>query len=334
MMPCSAGLPRIGHRLAATLQRAQDARTRLAASLHGGARFKGLEKLLGYLHDVAHAFQEDPNCSRLAFLLTRCVADFETATEATLSGYLAVARDSMRDVMEIENLFLDFVVKPENIDTWLTGTRTTLKNYFKPVAVRERLHAAGVGRFTDSAYSADYAAHSEALHVTPHRYILDQKGFTTDGWAVDLGFSEIFEHFKRLQIAIARLTDVLSPGPPAWLRTKTCMTYKMPGNALSRRRSCSSSSSRPVMRFSRNKMLAERTTTQGRRRFPHPAPLPVHPRHPSDPPCSGADRPATQPWSHSWSQLVLSSEAGDRGATSADSKAAARQRWPGCHTPS
>jgi len=183
--------------------------------LHGGARFKGLEKLLGYLHDVAHAFQEDPNCSRLAFLLTRCVADFETATEATLSGYLAVARDSMRDVMEIENLFLDFVVKPENIDTWLTGTRTTLKNYFKPVAVRERLHAAGVGRFTDSAYSADYAAHSEALHVTPHRYILDQKGFTTDGWAVDLGFSEIFEHFKRLQIAIARLTDVLSPGSSA-----------------------------------------------------------------------------------------------------------------------
>ncbi len=59
--------------------------------------------------------------SRLAFLVTRSAADFETATEATLSGYLSVAVDAMRDVMEIENLLLDFAVSPAHIDEWLAA---------------------------------------------------------------------------------------------------------------------------------------------------------------------------------------------------------------------
>src|SRR6266498_3914098 len=108
-------------RLAAALQRAQQQRAHQAASLLHGARFKGLDELLRRLDELARGFEADPMLSRLAFLVTRSAADVETATEATLSGYLSVAVDAMRDVMEIENLLLDFAVSPAHIDEWLAA---------------------------------------------------------------------------------------------------------------------------------------------------------------------------------------------------------------------
>src|SRR6266536_812036 len=106
---------------AAALQRAQQQRAHQAASLLHGARFKGLDALLCRSSEAARGFEADPMLSRLAFLVTRSAADFETATEATLSGYLSVAVDAMRDVMEIENLLLDFAVSPAHIDEWLAA---------------------------------------------------------------------------------------------------------------------------------------------------------------------------------------------------------------------
>jgi hypothetical protein len=205
----AASLPR----LAATLQRAEQHRARRTASLVSGARFKGVDELLRHLDELLQAFTADPTLRRLAFLIHRSRADLETATEATLSGYVAVAADAMRDLMEIENLLLDFAVNPAHIDEWLTADRRTLLNKFGPAKIRDRLHAAGEGRYAATGESIDYRAHSAALHVGPHRDPVAARGFSTDqGWAGDAGFWEIFEHTRRLRHAIQRLTGVLAPG--------------------------------------------------------------------------------------------------------------------------
>ena len=57
----------------------------------------------------------------MAFLVERAEADFQTAIEATLSGYQGVAADAMRDVMEIECLLLDFAVNGGGADEWLNA---------------------------------------------------------------------------------------------------------------------------------------------------------------------------------------------------------------------
>jgi hypothetical protein len=179
----------------------------------GGARFKGLDELLRHLDELLQAFTADPTLCRIAYLIHRSRADLETATEATLSGYVAVAADAMRDVMEIENLLLDFAVNPAHIDEWLTANRKTLLGKFAPARVRDRLHAAGEGRYAATAESVDYRAHSAALHVGPHRDLVAARGFATEqGWASDAGFWEIFEHTRRLRRAIKGLTGVLTPG--------------------------------------------------------------------------------------------------------------------------
>jgi hemerythrin len=202
--------------LAAALRRAEQHRARSAASLMGGARFKGLDELLRHLDELLQAFIADPKLGRIAFLIYRSRADLETAIEATLSGYVAVAVDAMRDVMEIENLLLDFAVNPVHIDEWLTADRKTLLGKFGPARVRDRLHAAGEGRYAATAESVDYRAHSAALHVNPHQDLVAARGFSTEqGWAGDAGFWEIFEHTRRLRHAIQRLTGVLRPGSAA-----------------------------------------------------------------------------------------------------------------------
>lgn len=182
----------------------------------GGARFKGLDELLRHLDKLLQAFIADPKLGRIAFLIHRSRADLETAIEATLSGYVAVAADAMRDVMEVENLLLDFAVNPVHIDEWLTADRKTLLGKFGPARVRDRLHAVGEGRYAATAESVDYRAHSAALHVNPHQDLVASRGFSTEqGWAGDAGFWEIFEHTRRLRRAIQRLTGVLRPGSAA-----------------------------------------------------------------------------------------------------------------------
>lgn len=203
-------------RLALALQQAQQQRTRRSTGLVGGARFKGIEELLEHLIALSERFASDQALNRLAFLVQRARADLETATEATLSGYVAVAADAMRDVMEIENLLLDFAVAPDHIDEWLTGDRKALVGKFAPARIRDRLHAAGEGQYAHSAESIDYRAHSAALHVSPYRDSVANRGFSTEqGWGGDAGFWEIFEHNRRLLRATQRLTGSLAPGSPA-----------------------------------------------------------------------------------------------------------------------
>jgi len=199
-------------RLATALRQAQQQRGRQAAALLPGARFKGLDELPRHLDDLTRAFEADSLLDRLSFLIARSTADFETALEATLSGYLAVATDAMRDVMEIENLMLDFAVVPEHIDEWLTADERTLRNKFSPASVRKRLHASGEGRYAATAESLDYRAHSAALHVSPRQHPIAATGFSADrGWNGDAGLWEIFEHARRLRLSIRRLTSALHP---------------------------------------------------------------------------------------------------------------------------
>ena len=157
-------------RLAAALQQAERHRTERVAALVGGARFRGLDELLRHLDELFHAFNADPIFRRISFLIDRSRADVETAIESILSGYLAVAADVMRDVMEIQNLLLDFAVNPAHIDEWLTAEdgRTGLGK-FRAARVRNRLHAAGEEPYATTSESPYYRSHSEAMHVNPRQ---------------------------------------------------------------------------------------------------------------------------------------------------------------------
>lgn len=205
-------LPRLGD----VLQRAHELRQRRMHMRGGGARFRGLDQLLTHLDAQAAAFDQSPPLHRLMFLIRRTAADFETAIETALSGYLAVTTDAMRDVMEIENLLLDFAIDPSHISDWLSADAKTLRTRYAAAEVRRRLHQAGEGRFASSADAPDYRAHSEALHVRPGRHPIADKGFSAEsGWDGDAAYWEIFEHARRLLRAIARLTENLAPGTSA-----------------------------------------------------------------------------------------------------------------------
>jgi len=65
---------------------AQERRTERLAMLLDGARLKGLEQLHEFLNAAEQAYLELPAPAKLAFLVARVRADFETALEATLSG--------------------------------------------------------------------------------------------------------------------------------------------------------------------------------------------------------------------------------------------------------
>lgn len=105
-----------------------------------------------------------PDLADLALLVSRVRADFETALEATLSGYQGVAAEAMRDVMEIEGLLLDFSTHPGNAEEWLKADRRMLIGRYGPAAVRDRLKAADVAPYSNDGFEpVDYQAHSAAI---------------------------------------------------------------------------------------------------------------------------------------------------------------------------
>lgn len=189
---------------------AQERRAERLAMLLDGARLRGLEQLNEYLHAAEHAYRHVPAIANLAFLVARVRADFETALEATISGYQGVASDSMRDVMEIETLLLDFAVHPDNADEWLQNDPAVRRQKYHPVKVRTRLQEAGIEPFANDDYEpVDYQAHSEALHVSPVPTVTGRGREPPADAALpflsDLGFIEMFEHGNRILIAIERL---------------------------------------------------------------------------------------------------------------------------------
>lgn len=196
-------------RVARMLQKAEQLR---ASRLHAylpGMRLAGLEQLLNYLEAMRDVYQGNDELARIAFLITRAVADFETALEATLSGYQGVAADAMRDVMEIQYLLLDFTANPDHLVLWLECDRRTRIRQFQPEVLRKRLAKAGLPPFSDKEWEPlDYRAHSEAWHVTPQASLISARGieaYPEESMLSDSGFIEIFEHGYWLLRAVEML---------------------------------------------------------------------------------------------------------------------------------
>jgi hypothetical protein len=165
-----------------------------------GKRLAGLEQLYGYLHRLEAEYAAHDELSSLVFLVQRSTRDFETALEATLSAYQGVAADAMRDVMEIEYLFLDFAFHDNHQEEWLACDRGLRLRKYNPAKLRERLSAAGVSPFANEGWEPlDYRGHSESLHVMPHVPFVGARGIEPhpDSLFADVGFIEIFEHAGR-----------------------------------------------------------------------------------------------------------------------------------------
>lgn len=182
------------------LQEAATTRLKTLQAIGNGARLAGVNDLLLYLDETADLYSANAQLAKIAFLPRRLAADFETALEATLSGYTGVAADAMRDVLEVEYLLLAFVDDPADMDVWLEGTDAAR---FRPAPLRKRLREAGFGEFTGSVLEgADYAAHSAALHVSPQEPIIGHKGRASDPLERDAGFWEMFQHARRIVLAL------------------------------------------------------------------------------------------------------------------------------------
>lgn len=206
-------------RIAQALRQAADRRTERLTGLIDGMRLRGLEQLYAFLEAASKSYASLPRIAELTFLLDRVRGDFQTALEATLSGYQGVAADAMRDVMEIEGLLLDFAATPRNIPEWLQSDRPLRMQKYSPAHVRNRLKDAGISPYSDEGFEpVDYRAHSEALHVTPSQLPTSSRGpepleDSLGLWA-DAGFMEMFEHGDRIWKAI-ELLRVVALGAPS-----------------------------------------------------------------------------------------------------------------------
>ncbi len=204
--------------IAAALRVAEQRRADRLVTYLDGARLRGLEQLYTYLDAAAKSYSDSPELAPLRFLVDRVRADYETALEATLSGFQGVSADAMRDVMEVECLLLDFAAHPENAQEWLQSDEALRRRKYTPVRVRERLQSAGVPPFADDDFEpVDYKSHSESLHVNPGQARLSTRGPDPDDDPIpfynDLGFIEMFEHGHRVLVAIELLRCVTLGSP-------------------------------------------------------------------------------------------------------------------------
>ncbi len=204
-------------RVAAGIRASEETRRRTLAQYLPGMRLQGLDNLFEFLDHNAEVYDANTELAKIAFLIRRVRDDFETASEATLSGYVGVASDAMRDVLEVECLLLDFALNNDHLDLWLTSGdegEAVRRKKFAPRHVRARLQEAGVEEFSRSVEGLDYKAHSAALHVSPQTPMIGHKGRTEDGWAIDSGFWEMFEHGRRIieAIMVCRVGFGAEPG--------------------------------------------------------------------------------------------------------------------------
>jgi hypothetical protein len=193
--------------LAASLRRAEATRRDRLEQYFSGVRLRGIEELLLHLDTVEPLVHGHNDLGRIAFLIRRARADFETAVEAGLTGLHAVAFDAMRDVMEIEFLLRDFLHEPGHIEEWLNADEKARRNRFGPGELRRRHAQRMQVQPQDMVEAKDYRAHSVFLHVNPVRNPLGDKGFSSDQDAItaDTWFQELFEHARRLVIIIHEL---------------------------------------------------------------------------------------------------------------------------------
>ena len=204
---------------------------------------RGHEELIDHLEQLEAAFQRSRRLRGISFLLGRARGDFQTALEATLSGFHSVAFDAMRDVMEIQLLLRDFYHHPNHIQEWLRATTRELNDTFRPALLRQR-YAKLLGKQPqDLAEASDYKGHSMSLHVSPDPHPFGRLGLTEldDPFASDSCFWDSFEHGRRLLIDAHRLRRKLARHiksrwglrrglkdfRDAWQRTQEMQTFWM-----------------------------------------------------------------------------------------------------------
>ena len=200
-------------RLAAQLRLAHSNREERLRRYQRGARLKGYEELIEHLVQLEVLYKRNRKLRPIAFLIERARGDFETALEAALSGYHAVAHDAMRDVMEIEFLLREFRYEPHHINQWLKCGPKERNDRFRPALLRQR-HAKRIGKAPeDVGEAADYKAHSTYLHVSPYRNPFGGPGLIQGNapFADDSCFWEIMEQARRLLFAAHKLRRVVAP---------------------------------------------------------------------------------------------------------------------------
>lgn len=185
---------------------------RLNFFLDNTDRFQGLDQFVDFLQVSARWFAGIDDLKVVALLLSRAGADFATATEALLSGYHAVAFDSMRDAMEIELLLDDIVAEPNRMQEWLQSNERDRRNKFSPGALRERkANRLGIC-VKDLPGSVDYKAHSLLLHVNPVNNPFGNRGLAKE--PIDVGadacFWDTYQHARNIVIVIRSLCEKYS----------------------------------------------------------------------------------------------------------------------------
>jgi hypothetical protein len=126
---------------------------------------KAIDSLLTYLISVSRSLNEAIGTRDLAFLPDRTADDVRISLEGLMSGYLQVASDAMRDIMETELLIRDFALDPSQIEKWRNASEDVLRKSFRPAHLRQRQAAALGVDIKDVPGATDYSAHSELLHV-------------------------------------------------------------------------------------------------------------------------------------------------------------------------
>lgn len=172
-----------------------------------GVRLRGLDELFRVISEATAQLASYPETQPIADLLSRAEADFVIGVDAALAGYVSVAHDSMRDVMEIELLLKEFEHEPAQLTRWLTADQKT-RAEFRPARLRKQQAIIRGIDVKDLPDSVDYRGHSEALHVNPGHPIMSTRspaGIGEVPFGVDGCFWELFEHARRLLIATERL---------------------------------------------------------------------------------------------------------------------------------
>lgn len=181
-------------------------------SIYGtGATMKGLNQFLEYLSDAETSFVENPNLANLEPLVGRVKGDFEVAIQAFFIGFPSVLYDMMRDVMEVEFLFRDFLLWPEHRQEWLKATDALRYRKFRPVVLRKR-YAQWLGEKAEDIEEAkDYRLHSELLHVNPRKNQIAGRGIINDSDPALLRayLLELVSHAKRIVFLLHRHQNLI-----------------------------------------------------------------------------------------------------------------------------
>jgi hypothetical protein len=173
---------------------------RLQFFLDNTGRLEGLDTFSAFLDAATKWFREFPELNPITFLLARAGADFVTAVEATISGFHAVAWESMRDVMEIELLLAEFTDDPAQMEKWRTASKRVRRNVFSHGELRKR-KAMRLGlSLSELPDTVDYGGHSTVLHVNPVRNPFGNRGLSRSGMDVgsDACFWDIYQHAQNL----------------------------------------------------------------------------------------------------------------------------------------